>query len=349
MDFEIRITVLLKEREINLIQGLSFSREVIHAKEKKCLSEFYASDNPYLGDAIVYYQFLFLDYLNQHSDSGFSRKNSKEQKRILDKEIKEYQEAMRYAFNKGHQTAFNVLLKDTKNNQGYEKEYFKNPSSLNNFLYTFEETITKDTFRENIMRDSIDVLTNFTRRNFNKTYDVIKALGMIFFKKGAGIAFEQIRKQIVGSDYEITGYSKLMHVPINQEFDVTPAFKGQFSLESPDNEEWDIFWDATYDAAYADSLIAKCVIHKISMSDARKMKEKDAITYRTILDTEKTVNSLEDSDSFYLVEISFLLFNPNITPRLLSYVEYKAIVTSLTSTISRKLRVSADHIYVTKS
>lgn len=332
-----------------MIQGLSFNHEVIHAKEKKCLSEFYASDNPYLGDAIVYYEFLFLDYLSQHSDSGFKRKSIKEQKHIMDKEIKEYQEAMRYAFNKGHQTAFDVLLKDTKNNQGYEKDYFKNPSSLNNFIYTFEKTITEDVFKENIMRDSIDVLTNFTRRNFDKTYGVIKALGMIFFKKGAGIAFEQIRKQIVGIDYEITGYSQLMHMPINQEFDVTPAFKGQFSLESTDNEEWDIFWDATYDAAYADNLIAKCLIHKISMFEARKMKEKDAITYRTILDKQKKINSLEDNDSFYLVEINFLLFNPNTTPRLLSSAEYEAIVTSLTSTISRKLRVSTDHIFVTKS
>lgn len=335
-----------------MIEGLTFTPETIHAKEKKCLKEFYAGDNPYLGDAVAYYQLLFEDYLENNADSRYRRKTEKEQLRIMDKEDKEFREAMRYAFNKGHQTAFNVLLQSTKNNQGYERDFFKNPSSLNNFLYTFEKTITKEVFEENIQRDSIDVLTNFTRRHFNNTFEVIKALGMIFFKKGAGLAFEQVRKQIVGVDYEITGYSKLMHLPINQEFDVTPAFKGQFSLESPDNEEWDIFWDATYPVAYADTLIAKCIIHKISMAEARKMKEKDAITYRTILDSEKaitTINRLENNESFYLVEINFLLFNPNNIPRLLSNAEYEAINKSLLSTVSRKLRVNADHIYAAKS
>ena len=328
-----------------MITGREFTADTIHDQEVKCLKEFYASEDPILVDGISYYEILFRQFLYLNADKKFERLNEAEQNRIIAKELNEFEAAMRYSFNKGHQTAFLVLLMSTKNNQGYEPDYFKEPNSLNNFLYTFDKTISSDVFDNNISRDANDTLINYTRRNFENGYTAVMSFGKIFFKKGAGVAFEQIRKQIVGAEYRITGYSKMLKVPYNAEFEVTPAFKAQFSLETPGFEEWDVFWDATYDAKFANNLIAKCLIHQMTPKNIRDYTAFEAPTYST-LNEHQVGSNLKDDESLYLVEINFGLFNPKDTVRLLEKAEYKAIKISLATTISRKLQVDRSHIFI---
>lgn len=331
-----------------MITGRSFSSETIHEKELKSLKEFYASDNPILSDGIAYYSILFRQYLYRNADKKFTRLEEQEQNRIIQKELNEFEAAMRYSFNKGHQTAFSVLLMSTKNNQGYESEYFERPDALNNFLYTFDQTISKDVFEDNISRDANDTLINYTRRNFENGYKTVMAFGKIFFKKGASVAFEQIRKDIVGVDYAISGYSKMLKVPYNQEFEVTPAFKAQFCLESlqtRDYEEWDLFWDATYDSKFADQLVAKVLIHKLNVGAVKQYASVEAPAYRIFVEQSVT-NNLDDSEEVYFAEINFLLFDPQRTVRLLESAEYEAIKVALASTLTRKLKVDSQHIFI---
>lgn len=331
-----------------MITGRNFNADTIHQKELKSLREFYASDDPTLSDGIAYYSILFRQYLYENADKKFERLEEQEQNRIIQKELNEFEAAMRYSFNKGHQTAFLVLLMSTKNNQGYEVDYFKRPDALNNFLYTFDQTISKDVFEENISRDANDTLINYTRRNFENGYNTVMAFGKIFFKKGAGIAFEQIRKDVVGVDYEISGYSNMLKVPYNQEFEVTPAFKAQFCLQSPtsnDYEEWDIFWDATYDAKYANQIIAKMMVHRMNVVTIKQFAAMDAPAYKILVEQGVTSN-LDDSEDIFFVEINFLIFNPNDTVRLLERAEYAAVKVAIASNLTRKLKVDSQHIYI---
>lgn len=329
-----------------MIVGREFDAETIHKEEKASLNDFYAGNDPILSDSIAYYSILFEQFLYRNADKKFIRYDKNTKKQIIDKEMAEFEAAMRYSFNKGHQTAFLVLLMSTKNNQSYDVDYFERPDSLNNFLYTLDQSISPDVVANNISRDANDTLINYTRKNFENGYNEVMTLGRIFFKKGASVAFDQIRKNIVGVDYKISRYSRMLSVPYNQEFTVTPAFKGQFSIETPGFEEWDVFWDATYDAKFANNLIAKVLIHNFVAKNIREYSEVGAPTYQMLMNRH-LIDKFDDNESLYVVEINFVLFDPRKTVRLLEQAEYQATRVSLASTISRKLNVDDKHIFIT--
>lgn len=334
-----------------MITGRSFVRKTIQKEERKNLNNYLISDDPFLSDSVAYYAVLFEQFLLRNADKHFQRLEEDRQQSILTKELTEFQTAMQYSFNKGHQTAFLILLSDIKNNQEYNIDYFKEPDSQNNFLYTFEKTITEDVFTSNIKRDANDVLINYTRRNFENGYREIMALGHIFFKKGATIAFNQVRKNIVDVDYNITGYSHMMYVPYNQEFEVTPAFKAKFCMETPGFEEWDVFWDATYNAKYANTLIAKILLHSFTAEQIQEYAKVNASAYKLfrsrLLERNNLLNKTKEDELFYNIEINFVLFDPSKSIRLLEEAEYNAIRKSLASKICRKLHINYDHILIT--
>lgn len=119
----------------------------------------------------------FEQFLLRNADKHFQRLEKDRQQNILTKELTEFQTAMQYSFNKGHQKVFLNLLSDIKNNQEYDINYFKAPHSQNNFLYImYEKKITENVFTSNLKRDANDVLINYTRRNSENGYREIMAL-----------------------------------------------------------------------------------------------------------------------------------------------------------------------------
>lgn len=76
---------------------------------------------------------LFEQFLLRNADKHFQRLEKDRQQNILTKELTEFQTAMQYSFNKGHQKVFLNLLSDIKNNREYDINYFKAPHSQNNF------------------------------------------------------------------------------------------------------------------------------------------------------------------------------------------------------------------------
>ena len=330
-----------------MITGRKFEDTEIAKRERESLDNYYDSDDPQLADGITYYAILFREFLKRNADKTFQRMDKDRQTEIMEKEMSRFQTAMMYSFNKGHQSAFAVLLMDTKNTQKYDEKYFKNPMSLNNFLYTFDQTIAPDVFDDNLRRDANELLINYTRRHFENGYSAVMRFGKIFFKKGAGVAFDQIRKKIVGVDYDITGYSHMLKVPYNQEFEVTPAFKGKFCLESTGFEEWDVYWDATYSAKFANNLVAKVLVHGFTVKQIKAYAEMNASAYKMLV-KRNILDKMADDEVLYMVEINFALINPEDSVRLLESTEYQAIRVSLASTISQRLKVDGKHIFITK-
>ncbi|WP_414152912.1 hypothetical protein ACKN8S_13625 (plasmid) [Limosilactobacillus reuteri] len=326
-----------------MISGLDFSSETIASTEKKYIEQFYKSDDPLLSDSIRYYSILFLTFLQTHEDKKFSHQDRATKKVIFDKEMSSFRTAMRYAFNKGHQIAFSLLL--MKQSQEFSQDFFESPNSHDDFLYTYETMVTTDVFNDTLRRDAIDNLIKYTRRNFENGYNEIISLGTRFYKKGIGVGFEQIRKYIVQRDYKITGYSKMLSVPYNQSFTVTPAFKATFSLEHQDYEEWDLHWDETYGFNAAKGMLAKAMINHLNVGDVRSYAQKDASTYKMI--NQFSSQDFQDSDVVYLIRIDFLVTDTENFPRLLQNSEYNAIKLALKQTIRRRLKVDNSHLFIT--
>lgn len=326
-----------------MISGLEFPSEIITSSEKKYIDKFYESDSTLLSDSINYYGVLFSAYLISHGDKKFQQMNHSEQNTIIQKEETRFQTAMKYAFNKGHQIGFSLLL--MSESQEYDQDFFTDPNSRDDFLYTYDNLVTTNVFEENIRRDAIDRLIRYTRRNFENGYKVITDLGTRFFKKGIAVAFDDVRKYVLQKKYKISGYSQMLNVPYNQDFTVTPAFKATFAMESSDYEEWDLHWDATYGFNAAKGLVAKVMIHRLNLKTIRKYAKEHANTYAML--NNFVSQDLHDDEVVYLVRIDFLVVDTSQFPRLLQHSEYTAIELALKQTISRRLKVDNSHLFIT--
>lgn len=326
-----------------MISGLEFSNKTIASEEKKYIDEFYKGDNTLLSDSINYYSVLFTSFLVSHKDNNFRKLSEKEQSRIIDKEESRFQTGMIYAFNKGHQTCFSLLL--LPSSQEFHRSFFEKPESHDYFLFTYNSMISDDVFRENLTRDAIDMLIQYTRKYFEGGYTEIMNLAAIFFRKGIGVAYEQIRKNIVKAQYKITGHSRMLNVPYNEEFQATPAFKATFSLESPGYEEWDMHWDETYGFEATKELVAKVMIHRLKAKTIRSYSQKGAKTYSMIKNNFLDSNA-NDETTIYLIRIDFLTADTDNFPRLIQGNEYKAIRLALTQTICRRLQVDSNKVFV---
>ncbi|QDR73602.1 hypothetical protein FOD75_10925 (plasmid) [Limosilactobacillus reuteri] len=325
-----------------MIKGLDFDMQTIATEEAKYLLQFYSSDDPLLDDATSYYAILFNTFLNRNADQVFQNKDPKEQTNILDKEILRFKKAMRYAFNKGHQTAFVALL--LKSSQIFDPSFFEKPESREYFIYNFENLMTDEAFKANLTRDAIDNLIGYTRKNFENGYNEIMKYGQIFFKKGAAVAFDQVREHIVNKKYKITGYSRMMHVPFNQTFELTPAFKASFSLESPAFEAWNVQWDESYGFDASKSLVAKVTIHQFTKKSIGQYRDVEARTYMMIANQ---FEGYADEELVYLVQIDYLVADNKYFPRILEHNEYQAILMAIQNTVCRRLQVDGNHVFTT--
>lgn len=330
-----------------MITGKQFSNSQIAELERKYLNEFYNDEhqNPILYDAANYYAILFQTFLRSKPDKVFKEMPKVEKQNIYKSLNTKFIRAMQYSFNKGHQSAFAVLLLDSRNAQEFDKTYFENPNSKLSFIYNFEKMFEKGVIEENLNRDKNDMLIKATRRHFENGFDKIMDFAKIFYKKGADLAFEQIRKNIVEVDYKIRGRTRLLDLPYNQEMEVTPAFTATYGFEHPGYEEWDIHWDATYGYKASKELIAKFKVHQFSVKELKAYSSVGATAYKMI--EEQLSENLNDDDIIYLGEINFILIEPIKKMRIIESSEKEAIQTSLTLTLSRRLRVSANHILVT--
>lgn len=331
-----------------MISGQHFDDAHIRDLEQKNLIDFYQADNPdpILGDAIGYYSVLFQTYLRENEDRTFSQMSEKDKENILDTENTKFRLAMQYSFNKGHQIAFAILLMDTKVSQKFDKSFFSNPNSKTYFLYNLDTMVSPVVTEENLCRDKNEILIRDTRRHFENGYQKIMYFAKIFYKKGASLAFEQIRKNIVHAQYDIKGTSRLMNIPYNQDVEVTPAFTATFSLESPNFEEWDIHWDATYGYDISNRIIAKFLIHQLSIGEIKEYADQaGAITYHML--QGRFSDKMSTNQVVYVGEVNFSLVTPLKGMRLIEEPEYNAIRTALALTLKRRLQLASDQVLIT--
>lgn len=325
-----------------MIKGRDFSSQTIANEEKKYIDQFYDSKDTLLSDALAYYGVLFQTFLYRNGDKLFKQMNEKEQQLIIEKEMSRFNTAMMYAFNKGHQTGFALLLMPTS--QIYAPDFFEQPDAHEYFIFTFDNMITKDAFEDNLQRDAIDVLIRYTRRHFENGYDEVMNIGRRFFKKGAGVAFEHVREHIVGVDYSIQGYSRMLNAPYNQDFSVTPAFMANFSFESPAFESWDIHWDATYGINASKNLIAKLMVHQFTYKEIKDYADVNTKSY--IMLKNYFDNGYDDEELIYLAEMNFLSVEKSNFPRLLENSEYREIRRSVRQTLTRRLGIDGAHLFI---
>lgn len=330
-----------------MISGHHFSNQEIGDLEAKYLNEFYiaSTPDPILADASEYYAILFQTFLHKNKDKVFDQMNEEQKKRIYKSQDTKFQNAMQYSFNKGHQTAFALLLMDSKGSTEFDSSFFKNPNSKLAFIYNLDRMISPKVTEQNLRRDKNEILIRETRRHFENGYDEIMYLAKLFYKKGAEVAFEQIRQNIVKMNYLIKGRSALLNVPYNQDFEVTPAFTATFAIESPNYEEWDLHWDATYGYKIAKKLVGKFMIHQLSIREIKAFSSVGAITYK-MLENYFTSANLGENDIVYLGEINFALISPNEDMRTIQSPEFSAIRTSLALTIQRHLNISSQNILI---
>lgn len=350
--YEKRPTFIVSHYHINIsigkagrimISGFEFSNTTIASEEKKYSEQFYKSDSNLLSDSINYYGILFLSYLRAHGDNKFRKLDKDEQSSILDKVYGRFQNAMKYAFNKGHQTGFSLLL--LKSSQEYKQDFFENPDAHDFFLFTLDEMVSDDVFKKNVNRDVIDRLIQYIRNhNIENGYAAVMQCANRFYRKGVGVAFEQVRQNIVHKNYKVTGRSRMLNVPYNRDFTATPAFKASFSLESPAYEEWDLHWDETYGFEASKSLIAKAMIHQFSAKEIKEYADINAKTYKMMHNFFK--GTFKDDELLYMIRIDFLAYDSKNFPRKIQNSEITAIRLALSQSISRRLQVDGDHIFI---
>lgn len=324
-----------------VIENLEFSKETIVAQEKENLSNFYDNDNTKLVEGIYYYEVLFRTFLLMNGDKNFEQLDDKQKDSIMEKTLSRFRIAMQYAFNKGHQTAYGLLL--MSQTKKFTLESFENPDSRDIFLYNFDQMITPDVFRDNLQKSAIDVLIKYVRDYFEHGYQEIMDIATRFFKKGVEVAYDQIRVQNVKREYRITGSSRMLNVPLNQSFEVTPAFRAYFALESPAYEEWDLHWDATYGFNAGKSLVAKTMIHQFTVGEIKAYAEVGAKTYENM--RRYFSSDFTDDEVVYMVRTDFLTVEVEF-PRYIEQSEYMAIRGALSRTIAQRLNVENNHIFL---
>ena len=137
-----------------MITGREFSSETINTIEEENINDFYHGDHSLLSDALNYYGILFTTFLMTHGDKRFDELSNEEKKKIIDRELSKFRNAMIYSFNKGHQMGFPLLL--MKESQEFDPSFFTKPESHDDFVYTYDRMVKPSVFNINIERDAID-------------------------------------------------------------------------------------------------------------------------------------------------------------------------------------------------
>lgn len=328
-----------------MIQGLHFSAEQIKDLERKTADEYSNSDDPRLSDALSYYSPLFREYLLRHASKGFLDKNPQEQEDILEEEDRRFVYSMTYSFMKGHMDCFQLILSDFTQKIKFEKEFFQVPSNKNDFLDKIFSAMPDELYQKKINHDRVYTLVQYTRDNFENGIYYIMYLAKIFYMKGVSIAYDQITTEVVQTQVKITGYSKILHVPYNQSFEVTPAFEATFDTEHLNTETWDISWDATHGMEAQNVLIGKLFFNRFTRQEVYAYADVDAITYQAIRDFFKTDSKDEDPrDVLYEAQFIFTLPSDLENYHAIQGVEYRQMMHSLRDTICKKLGIRGNQI-----
>ncbi|WP_056994791.1 hypothetical protein [Limosilactobacillus ingluviei] len=327
-----------------MIKGRHFDQTTITNLEVENIKEFYKNDTAILPESLNYYETLFRGYLATKEDNKFKQKKSEEKEVIYDKVMQRFETGMIYAFNKGHQLGFILLLSDSP--VEFEPDFFAQPDSLKVFISSLEHMVSNELIEDSFRKDAMLVLINFTRRYFEGGYPKIKDFATRFYLKGLGVALDQVRENVVQKPYKITGRSRMLNVPYNKDFTVTPAFKGSFSVESPRYEEWDIQWDETYPKAMGSGLIAKVLVHQFTAKEIKDYAAVDAKTYRMVKDFFSA--PFADDELLYLVRLDLLaMVDISNFPRIIEANEYQIIKMAIQKTISNRLDVDSAHLFIT--
>ena len=341
-----KIKISRLESRSYMISGKKYDNQQIADVEAKYLNEYYTGSDPLLADSIEYYAILFQTYLHDKQDRDFEKLDKKQKEEVFTREDELFRDAMKYAFNKGHQTAFVLLLMNSKNAEEYDESFFQDPISKDVFIFNLEKLISEEVYNDNLRRSHIELLINYTRDNFENGFQKIMEFAKTFFKKGCEIAYMQIRRHIVGIEDTPMHVSRLAGVDLANNFTVTPAFEATFAVESPGFEEWDLHWDCTYGYKLSGKSVGTFLIHQFTVKEIKSYADAGAIAYKQMADYFST--NLDDDEIVYFGEIKFSLIDPKEdNMRFIQKSEYLAIQNALALTLQRKLGVDAKNILIT--
>lgn len=332
-----------------MIVGKYYDQATIAKIESEEISYFHehASEQPsVLFEPMDYYRDLFdrevVEYANKDNSLLMSIKEQ-ERKEIFDALELKFYNAMLYAFNKGHKYAFAMALAESTKFPNLDEDFFAYPDSKASLILLLDAKTDDDVFENKIERDNITKLINYARRQGLSMYKSIMNYARIFYRKGEGLAFEQIRQDLLHIDYDVNYFSSMTHSPLNQPFRITPAFLGRFKSEQSFVEQWDIVWDESYGNDGYNALAACVTITKYTAGQIIQYSDCGAHAYTLIRDCLPAVESFDPAENVYLIEYIPPLIDPASVPRLLSAEETQRLQDSLVELIVRKIGEPANH------
>lgn len=333
-----------------MIEGLNnFTLDSVSKMEQEHLKAFWQSDDPTLSDAINYYFPIFLANVTAKKNQKYLSLSSDDKNDVVRELNERFQTAMNYAFIKGHQQVYFIILPNVLTKITFKKDFFEDPKNRSRFLGRFFASLPTKIYQELITKKDIFELMKYCSGYFENSLRIITDMSKIFFTKGASIAYDEIRRDVVKVDYHITGYSKLLNAPYNQSFDVTPSFVGTFDVEHLDYESWDIRWNETYSQDLQNTLVGKLIVNRFQPEEVKAYAGVGAETYESINQFYEVNRSYQDTDSKYLYQAQMIFSMPDGigSTRTLIPEEYEHIKISLRDTLCRRLHVRRNKIFVT--
>lgn len=343
-----------------MIVGRDYDLQSIGALEEQEWRKFRTHETPYDEDieAYIYYKRIFRYLLLEHGDKRFDthikKTNPKDSRtfeaddhasEILGIEDSKFVDAMYYAQLKGFQNAFNVILNPVTIQ--LDEDFFKNPYSLADFLFWMDAKTPEETLNDTLDQDEVHLLITYTRRNFENMRDIIMGYAEIFYKKGMALAFEQIRQDVVGVDYDIPFISRITSVPLSSPFRVTPAFLAKFKFEDSHVEQWDLVWDESYGREYYANLVATLTINQFTVKQVKEYRDSGIRSYIMVSDyLNLDSNILPDTDTVYVGEMKWPKTPEGSQPRSIYEFEYEMIRDNIEKTLSRLLGIDSQHLVV---
>lgn len=325
----------------------TYEPEQIVKMEEAFLQQFHADKDPLLVDSVRYYWDVFetvlIDDNRNHLNDQWNYLKNTDKVRILDDERKFFNDAMVYSFAKGHQLAATFLLSDTKTKQGFDEKFLSDPVADSTFLYQLFYLMkeNKEDILDTKIRSANTMLIQYSNEHFLETRDLIKFYINIFVKKGVLVGFNQIRENLLRIQPKYKGLSKIVKIPLNAPFQLTPAFIVSSGMEHPNYEEWNIFWDSTYGFKAGAERVANVQIHQVSYREIKDYAELGARMYQLALSF--TQNKFKDEDILYVCEMTFVLPSEK-APRIIERSEYEAIRENMSSLLCNKLHVTGNKL-----
>lgn len=328
-----------------MIKGFDFDRQKSDEIEEKMQDEYFRESNdPTLSDALLYYSPIYRRFLLAHAGRKFNNLPDNEQTIILTEIQNKFNNAMTYAFIKGFQNVFSIILPMQSKQFIFEKDFFVSPVNKKKFLNGWISNVVPNLFTESLNKDAIFLLNYYSRKYFENSYGEIMKLARKFYIKGFSIGYDYIRKDILKTKFLVKGTSKMLHVPYNLEFQVTPAFVAIFDTEHPFFESWSVFFDESYGVTKEDNLIAKILVHQFTPREVSAYKSVGSETYKSMID-DKNLDMTKSK--VYLANLIFREPTTESDLRITNYADHDEIEIALRNTLCRRLAVKPNQILMT--